>query len=425
MYIFNNLKDFFKMSKIFYGFGVLSWLMVMVGCSPVEPNQGPVVREVAKIFANDSDNYDRFGHSVSIDGNTVIVGAVRENAFNGSAYIFTRDNGNNWSQQAKIKATIGGGGVSTFFGWSVSLDSDYAVVGARGYYFPHAVDGRGSVYIFFRNGSNWLQQKEIQLGIDDFGISVAINGSTVIVGSPDEGAAYIYVRNGTNWTQQARLTISDVTLQHYFGRSVALDGNTAVVGAVGDFDVVDGVRHPFRGSIYIFTRNGNSWSQQAEIKASDGVPGDRFGVSVAIEGDTVIVGADGEGYDGNGSLTGAIYTFTRSGSTWTEEAKIKANDYYPQDGFGTSVAIDGDTILASAPYDDDNGSDSGSAYIFTRSGTNWTQLSKFLASDKDGVDDHFGRSVSLDGDNIVVGANEFYATNGTHVGSAYIFQMNK
>ena len=190
---------------------------------------------------------------------------------------------------------------------------------------------------------------------------------------------------------------SDGAASDEFGVSVAISGDTLVVGAHGDND--NGTNS---GSAYIFTRSGTlAWTQQAKLTASDGAADDEFGGSVAISGDTVVVGAVWN--DDNGTDSGSAYIFTRSGTAWTEQAKLTASDGAADDNFGNSVAISGDTVVVGAWHDDDNGTDSGSAYIYTRSGTAWTEQAKLMASDG-AADDEFGDSVAISGDTVVVGA---------------------
>ena len=160
----------------------------------------------------------------------------------------------------------------------------------------------------------------------------------------------------------------------YFGGSVAISEDTVMVGASGNTD--NGINS---GAVYIFTRSGSIWTQEAKLLANDGTAGDNFGSSVAISENTMIIGADND--NDYGEYAGSAYIFTRSGSIWTQEAKLAANDGEARDFFGTSVDINGNTAIIGAYQDDDNGKYSGSAYVFTRSGTSWNQQSKLLASD--------------------------------------------
>ena len=273
----------------------------------------------------------------------------------------------------KLLATDGQAG--DYFGWSVAIsgDGNTAIIGARG--DGNATDA-GSAYIFVRSGTNWSYQAKLlasdgQSG-DYFGRSVALSsdGNTAIIGAyldddkaTDAGAAYIYVRSGTNWTYQTKLLASDGQASDYFGYSVAIsgDGNTAIIGAYGDDDKATNA-----GAAYIFTRSNTDWIQQTKLLASNGQGGDYFGYSVAIsrDGDTAIIGAYGD--DDKAIDAGSAYIFVRSGTNWSYQTKLLASDGQANDYFGYSVAIsgDGNTAIIGAYADDDKGTDAGSAYIF-------------------------------------------------------------
>ena len=189
-------------------------------------------------------------------------------------------------------------------------------------------------------------------------------GDTAVVGAEGDddngaysGSAYVFVRSGSVWTEEAKLTASDGAAVDYFGVSVSVSGDTAVVGAwSGDGIVADS------GSAYVFVRSGTTWSEQAELTASDGAADDWFGFAVSVSGDTAVVGADYD--DDNGMNSGSAYVFVRSGTTWTEQAKLTASDGAATDVFGRSVSVSGDAAVLGARLDDDNGTDSGSAYVF-------------------------------------------------------------
>ena len=249
--------------------------------------------------------------------------------------------------------------------------------------------------------------------------SVAVDGDTAVIGasqdsdnSHNSGSAYVFSRSGTTWTQQAKLTASDGAYADYFGISVAVDGDTAVIGAIADDDNGNN-----SGSAYVFTRSGATWTQQAKLRASDGAADDQFGVSVAVDGDTAVIGASQD--DDNNHNSGSAYVFSRSGTTWTEQAKLTASDGATRDYFGHAVAVNGATAGIGAVYDDDNDTDSGSAYVFTRSGVTWTRQAKLRASDG-AAGDWFGISVAVDGATAVIGASAD-DDNGTDSGSAYVF----
>ncbi len=365
-----------------------------------------------KLTAADGEGGDEFGHSVAIDGDYTIVGAFRDHdngSDSGSAYIFHKS-GTTWVQQAKITASDGAR--YDFFGYSVSIDGDYAILGA-----PKDDDNErdsGSAYIFHKSGTTWVQQAKLITSdgayFDYFGHSVSIDGNYAIIGAFGDrygsGSAYIFHRSGTTWVQQAKLTASDGLNGDWFGLSVSIDGDYTIIGAVYDDD-----RGGDSGSAYIFHRSGTSWTQQAKLIASDAAGGDEFGYSVAIDSDYAIVGA---------SRNNSAYIFQRNGTSWAQQSKLTASDGAREDYFGRSVSIDGDYTIIGALGDDDNGRNSGSAYIFCRSGTNWVQQDKLTASDG-AYKAYFGSSVSIDGNYAITGAYGDGDYSGHNIGSAYIF----
>jgi hypothetical protein len=387
---------------------------------------GSTWTQQAKLVAGDGAITDRFGFSVTLDGNTALVGAygddVGVNGHQGSAYVFAHS-GSTWTQQAKLVADDGA--PNDYFGASVALDGNTALVGAYGDDVGVNSD-QGSAYVFTRSGATWTQQAKLVAGDgaegDEFGTSVALDGDTTLVGatyddvsSSNQGSAYVFTRSGSAWIQQAKLTAGDAATGDLLGRSVALDGDTALVGAYTD----DVGAISDQGSAYVFTHSGSTWTQQAELTAGNGAMGDRFGYSVALDGNTALVGAYTDDLGAN-SDQGSAYVFTCSGDTWTQEAKLTAGDGAAGDRFGSSVALDGDTALVGAIYDDVSSSNQGSAYVFTRSGTKWMQQAKLTAGDGANSDE-FGWSVALDGDTALVGAYDAKVGANSDQGSAYVF----
>jgi hypothetical protein len=379
-----------------------------------------------KVLASDASALNSFGNSVAISGDTAIVAARGNDAGagiqQGAAYIFTRS-GSRWTQQAKISAADGAAG--DFFGYSVALSGDTAIVGA--YESNGAALNSGSAYVFTRSGSLWTQQAKLTAADgatgELFGGAVALSADTAIVAAwldddagTDSGSAYIFTRSGSMWTQQAKIAALDGAAGDNFGRAVALSGDMAIVGAFAD-----DAAGSDSGSAYIFTRSGSTWAQQAKLIASDGAANDLFGISVALWGDTAIIGANGD--DDGGASSGAAYIFVRSGSAWSQQAKLTASDKTAGDSFGWSVALSGDRAIVGANGDGDAGSQSGSAYIFRRSGTTWIQHGKLAAIDG-AADDQFGYSVALSGDTAIAGA---YADKdfGLSTGSAWFLNIGE
>jgi hypothetical protein len=375
--------------------------------------------EEEKLLASDGQEGDNFGCYVSLSGDTALVGAWLDgdNGYHsGSAYVFIRNN-TTWTQQAKLLPSDGE--ESNLFGWSVSLDNDTALIGA--YWDDDNGDESGSVYVFTRKGTTWTQQAKLLASdgaiMDYFGYSVSLSGNTALISAPLDdyngdasGSAYIFIRTGTTWTQQAKLVAADGAIGDNFGIRVFLAGDTALIGASTDDDV--------RGSAYVFTRANTTWTQEAKLLASDGQSEDFFGYFVSLSGETALIGAPGDSDYGDSS--GSAYVFTRTGTTWTQQQKLLPLDGYVWDYFGYAVSLSGDTAIVSAPQDDDEGEDSGSAYVFTRTGTTWTQQQKLLASDGQAGDTFGWWSVSLNGDSALISSCRD-DDNGLDSGSAYVF----
>ena len=419
---------------------------------------GSLASSVGYVKASNADTFDLFGFSVSLsaDGNTLAVGALLE-----------RSN-------------------ATGIGGDQNDNS--------------ASSGAGAVYVFTRNGVNWSQQAYVKASNTDDGdgfgaiVSLAGDGNTLAVSSNAEsssatgvngnqsdnsaalaGAVYIYTRNGATWSQQAYVKASNTEANDQFGNAVSLsgDGNTLAVGAIGEDSNATGINGNesdnsavnSAGAVYIYTRNGATWSQQAYVKASNTEANDQFGYSVSLSGDgnTLAVGAIGEDSSGTGingnesdnsavNSAGATYIFSRSGTTWSQQAYVKASNTEANDQFGFSVSLsgDGNTLSVGATGEDSNAtgingnendnSASGSAgavYIFTRSGVAWGQQAYVKASNTE-ADDDFGYAVSLssDGNTLAVGArwedsnatglngieSDNSASNGA--GAVYLFTRN-
>ncbi len=367
-----------------------------------------VPTQEATLVASDGVTGDDAGTSVAIDGDTALVGADGVGPFfTGAAYVFTRS-GTTWTQEQKLTAADAAAGQT--FG-QVALSGDTALVGAQG-----ADVNRGAAYVFTRTGTTWTQQAKLT-GADVVdtslvGSAVALSGDTAIAGSylqnGQQGAAYVFTRTGTTWTQQQKLTAADGQDLQNFGSAVAVSGDTAIVGAYA--------QNSSRGAVYVFTRTGTTWAQQQKFAPSDSAVNDAFGFTVALSGDTAVVASLGRN-----QAQGAVYVFTRAGTTWTEQQKLLPPDVVSGNSFGVSLAIDGDTAVAGAFAQNSN---RGAAYVFTRTGTTWTQRQKLTVAHP-AAGDFFGDSVAVDGDAALVGATDAGVTfgNPTGPGSAYVFDL--
>lgn len=398
----------------------------------------------AYIKASNTGAGDLFGYSIALSEDTLAVGAYGEasNATgvhadfdsevqgndeepqSGAVYVFTRVDGV-WSQQAYIKASNTGAG--DFFGSSVALSGDILAVGApnesstatgvnSGDQNNDEATGSGAVYIFVRSDGVWEQQAYVKASNtgegDQFGSSVSVSGATLAVGAWNEdsnatgvnadgqandgalqsGAVYVFARDGGDWSQQAYVKASNAGAGDGFGWSVALSGDTLAVGALGEASNASGVHADFdnevqgnddapdSGAVYVFTRNNDTWSQQAYIKASNAEEEDFFGISLALLGDTLAVGAYYESSSATGVHTdvdnaeqhlndapqsGAVYVFTRDGNgAWSQLAYVKALSAEAGALFGSSVALSDRILVVGAPNESGDAAESGAVYVY-------------------------------------------------------------
>jgi hypothetical protein len=467
------------------------------GSAYVFVRSGTVWSFQQQLLASDAAADDRFATNVSVSGDTILVGAPRDDDLGnltGSAYVFVRS-GTTWSEQAKLLAPDGLD--EDRFGSASALDGDTALLGAP---FDDTVTGTdaGSVYAFVRSGTTWsFQDKLIQssssfqfgraldLGGDraligeapgawsytrsgsvwsleqelpgwgndgDFGAAVTFDGGTALVGAPLSCAVFLYTYDGALWNPQDRFTATGAAPQDELGSGVALAGSQALLGAprhdapvhdagavyITDIATGTGCVSPdfvlveqadsvsvsvdtaalgqlafVGGTVFVYTRTGTTWTEQAQLVSSDPEVTDGFAGSVSLDGDTLAAGARSQ--DGAETNSGAAYVFVRNGTAWSEQARLEPSDPAAFDLFGWDLDLDGDTLVCSSPLDDHaGGANAGSAYIFVRSGTLWTEQAKLVASDA-GVTNEFGEAVTLDGDTAVVGA-----TGGTDPG-VYVF----
>lgn len=378
-----------------------------------------------KVVANDGAMDDYFGKAVAVSGDTVAVGAPQDdigaNSDQGSIHVFVR-NGTSWAFQQKLTASDGMG--ADQLGFALALEGDTLVAGAY-----TVGSSRGAVYVFTRSGTAWTQQPRLLApdgaGNDQFGYAVALSGGTLLVGAHYDdtarGSAYVFTRAGaapnTSWTFQQKLTASDGAALDRFGASVAIHGDTAAVGALNH----DVNGRTDQGSAYVFTRSGTVWTQQPQITASDGAAGDEFGSAVALHGDTLAVGAWAFGNAPN--RPGSVYIFARNGTApnaaWAQRQRLVPTDAKGNDGFGQSVALSADLLVAGGyGATDSNPRTQGRAYVFTRRGA-WVQQQKLTVSERT-INDYFGWAVALSGDMVVVGAPQDDTGTLRNRGAAYI-----
>jgi hypothetical protein len=311
-----------------------------------------------------------------------------------------------------------------FFGQDVDISGDFAIVGADGE--DTIASASGGAYIYRRIGNSWVQETFLKpqdaQSSDAAGTGVAISGNVAVIGAPGEddrgsaaGAAYVFQRVSGTWIQRAKLLASDGAASDDFGRQVAIEGDTIVIGAQGDDDRGSG-----SGAAYVFRGAGATWNQVGKIVPADGQAGDQFGVSVAISGGIIAVGANQD--DDRGSNSGSAYVFIEPApGTFLQQSKVTADDGAASDDFGVRVDIDGESMIVGARFNDDRDTDSGSAYVFVRiGGVAWVQQAKLVGSDV-GLQDNFGRDIAIDGDTAFVSA-ENDDDDGAQSGSVYAYQ---
>lgn len=409
------------------------WVSMWVGLVTLgAPNVAHGQCQSGHVFAPDGAENDVFGFSVAISGDTMIVAAPQDDTSHGidagSVHVFVRS-GTAWTHQAQLFASDGT--VEDFFGVTVAISGDTAVVGAPRHDHPGGLNA-GAAYVFVRSGSVWAEQGHLYADdgapTDRFGRGVAISGDTIVVaswaddtpnGGIDAGSAYVFKRNSGVWTQEAHLFASDGATNDFFSSyAVAIDGDTIVVGASDD-DTSNGID---AGSAYVFVRNGNAWTQQDHLFASDGGAADFFGSTVDISGNTIIVGALGDDTSG-GIDAGSAYVFVHDGEgNWSEQAHLLAPGAAPNDNFGW-CAIDGDTAVISAFTEDTAaGTDAGSFHVFVRSAGSWTAKMHITPTGSQAFD-QFGEDVDISGNLAVVGASLDDTTAGLDAGSAYVFDV--
>ncbi len=377
-----------------------------------------VVRAEIKLSASDGQEGDLFATSSSISGDWAIFGAYGDDDFggrSGSAYMFHYD-GTNWTEHSKLLASDGDAG--DYFGYSVSISGDWAVVGAV--YEEENGYRSGSAYMFHYDGTNWVETTKLFASdgewTDHFGHTVSISGDWVLIGAygseePDEnsGAAYMFHYNGTDWVEYAKLVPDDADINDRFGSSVSISGDWAIIGAHYD----DSIKS-LGGAAYMFHLVGTNWVQHSKITASDLSTSNTFGRAVSISGGWAIAAS----YNAYG--TGSAYVFNYDGTDWVENSKLEAKDGEMNDYFGRSVAITDGWALVGAYRVDSPEEQAGAGYLFSYNGTRWSQEAKLSAQDGEAFE-YLGITVSISGGHAIVGSHsvEVLAPND---GAAYVFE---
>ncbi|MBW2291481.1 MAG: hypothetical protein JRG89_07880 [Deltaproteobacteria bacterium] len=407
-----------------------------------------------KLIASDAAVNDIFGLGVALSGDALVVGSPQDDdngETSGSAYVYRQD-GNDWEAEQKLVASDG----AEFdrFGGSVAIDGDLIVVGAS----TAGGVAAGAAYVFRLVGTRWVEEAKLTASdgaADDlFGRAVDVDGDVIVVGAQQadgsgasSGAAYVYRLVAMTWVEENKIVAADAAEGDFFGVSVSVSGDAVLVGATGSDDAGNE-----SGAAYVYRFDGTNWLQEQKILAMrdaidpilrpgcevpgpkpDGFARDRFGLSVAIDGDKLAVGADGTEFRlqstgcnrfPRGNNIGAIYVYLLNAAVWEFEQKLEAPDFEPELALGRSVSLDGDVLASGTKGDRTNGLNAGSAYVFRFDGMEWSSdvtKDKLLASD--GVEfDFFGNSIGVSGDSLVVGA---YGADdkGPLSGSAYVYGL--
>ena len=305
--------------------------------------KAPIGKQLAELVGSDTAASDLFGFSVATSGTTTVVGAIGHAKYAGRAYVFDKT-ASGWKQVAELKGSDTA--AADYFGWSVAVSGTTAVVGAYGH-----SNKAGRAYVFTKTASGWKQAAELDgsdtVAGDQFGSAVSLSGTTAVVAATSAansaGRVYVFTKTATGWNQTAELKGSDTAAGDHFGWSVAISGATAVVGAFHHANIA--------GRVYVFTKTATGWNQTAELKGSDTVAGAGFGISAAFSGATTVVGATGE------QGTGRAYIFTKTATSWKQAAELKGSDSIAGNEFGFSMDVSGTTAVVGA----DN---AGRAYVF-------------------------------------------------------------
>ncbi len=368
---------------------------------------------------------DSFGFSVALDGDFMAVGAPDDDEFgeNAGAVHVYRFDGAEWNEHSTLRGvdTV----VGDFFGVSVSMSGDRIAVGAFG--DDDFGSRSGSAYVFEFDGAGWGQAAKLNAmdagSTDFFGWGVSISGDRVIVGADREdengsnsGAAYIFGFTGTDWVQDAKLMASDGVDFGEFGMSVSISGDCVVVGASGD--PVNGVAS---GSSYVFRFDGSGWVEESKLVPADGAAADFFGEAVSVDGDRAIVGARWD--DDHGSNSGSAYVFEYAGGEWTEHGKLTASDAASGDDFGFSAVISGDLAFVSALQKDDLNPNTIKAYVYAYDGIGWVEQSAVVGIGA-GVSGNRSNAVAMSGGTALIGSvNRVQVGQSTDIGSVHVYDI--
>ncbi len=404
------------MSSTFHTSSLVAALVVSMLATHIG---GLSIQEQVTLKGSEASGADRFGSAVDIDGDRAVIGSEGDDVpvrDTGAAYVFERGP-DGWRETAILRAADPQ--PNDFLGTSVGISGDTVAVGSS--YHDSISSNEGAVYVFRLVNGTWAQEAklyppDISPG-DSFGYSLAVDGDTLVVGAPNDdiagstsGSVRVYSRTGSQWALHATLVAPDTDPHDSLGVSVDLHGDTLIAGAYAtDFG---GARS---GSAYIFKRDGETWTYSAKLEAPDAGPDHRFGYAVAVHGAAAIVGAHRD----NDPVTwaGSAHVFRQNDMAWEHEAKLTANDAAERDFFGFSVDIDGDLALVGAVQKVNGNQDSGAVYAFQRQGNEWTELQRLTPEDPN-AGDGYGEAIAIDDGLVLAGSKRDGA------GSVFVFAVD-
>lgn len=377
-----------------------------------------------KLVAADGAMMEQFGWAMVVVGDAAYVGApfatVNGNARQGAVYVYAKLDGS-WVQVQKLTAGDGTGGES--FGAAISVDGTTLLVAANRATINGNTD-QGAVYVFNQSGGAWSEAQKLVADdgttSDDFGYALKIEGDSAIIGAPfvnsRQGAAYVFRRSGGTWAQTQKLLASDADTDDLYGAALTFEGSTALVGALSA--TVNG--NTDQGAAYFLSESGGNWSETQKIVADDGAVSDRFGTAVALSGTTALVSAIGATINDN-EAQGAAYVFTQSGGSWSQSHKFAAAQGEFNDNYGYSVALRGDTAVVGVPFAAVEGnSGQGLAYLYTRTDGVWSAETRFGASDG-AATSFYGWSTALEEGLVFVGAIGATVDDNAFQGAVYAY----
>jgi cysteine-rich repeat protein len=397
------------------------------GSCTFEPSPAPQ----QKVIAPDAQQDSEFGISTSIDGEVAVIGADQNDnqgtIDNGSAYIYRRNSGV-WDFEQKLTPPAGVSG--GFFGRAVAISGDVVLVGSPS--DNEQGSGAGAAHVYRLNAGVWSHEQKLTASDgaagDLFGWAVTLDGDVALIGAVsdddkfvDSGAAYVFRYSAGSWSQEQKLTATDAEWRDWYGASVAIDGDMALVGVWQDDDACPQDPACNSGSAHVYRYVNGTWSHEQKLTAADGSAGDWFGLAASLDGNTALVGArlDDDACPLNANCeSGSAYVFRRTGGLWSQEQKLTAIDGSQNAAFGSSVSIKANLALVGASGATGNVPWTGAAYLYRHAAGVWTLNHKLTASDGTGGET-FGIAVSLSSDEVLVGAER----EDKHTGSAYFFTV--